>query len=80
MAGIFLSRAEASQHPTSINSADTGDGATQLDDQRLSSITTNNELFKHFVGSSDLAEEQKILDFFNKVLNLGVNFKSAKSK
>jgi hypothetical protein len=70
MTGTFLSRAETSQHPTSTNSADTNDGTTQVDDQRPSSTTTNNELFKHFVGSSDAAEQQKILDFFTKVLNL----------
>ena len=76
MTGTFLSRAETSQNPTSINSANTPDGTTQVDDQHPSSTTTNNDLFKHFVGSSDPAEQQKILGFFNKVLDLGVSFKS----
>jgi L-2,4-diaminobutyrate decarboxylase len=47
-----------------------------VDDQHPSSTTTDNELFKDFVGRSDQAEQQKILEFFNKVLDLGVNFKS----
>jgi hypothetical protein len=59
MAGTFLSNVETSQHPKSIDSAE-----------------TNDELFKHFVGNSESADQQKILDFFNKVLDLGINFKS----
>jgi L-2,4-diaminobutyrate decarboxylase len=44
--------------------------------QKLASVTLDNGLFVNFVGSVGSGDQQKALDFFNQVLDIGINFKS----
>ncbi|CZR56713.1 related to glutamic acid decarboxylase [Phialocephala subalpina] len=50
--------------------------AIQEKPQHIPSLTSGNTLFKHFVGNSEPGDQQKALDFFNQVLDIGINFKS----
>jgi len=48
----------------------------QQETQHASNISTSNALFEHFLGSSEPENQQKALDFFTQVLDIGINFKS----
>ncbi|KAH6672134.1 pyridoxal phosphate-dependent transferase [Halenospora varia] len=66
-----------SQHPTTLTTAGKEDRPViQEGVQNESNIATGNPLFKHFVGSSEPEDQQKALDFFNQVLDIGINLKS----
>jgi len=66
-----------SQLPTPFTTAANEDRPVIPEEaQHISSIVTSNALFKHFVGSSEQGDQQKALDFFNQVLDIGIKFKS----
>jgi len=66
----------ASGYPIQITTTSNGDHPVQEVAQHLSKITIDNGLFKNFVGSAGSGDQQKALDFFNQVLDVGINFKS----
>jgi hypothetical protein len=66
-----------SQHPISITTAASKSRPViQEDSQHISSNATSNALLQQFVGSSEPGDRETALDFFNQVLDVGINFKA----